>query len=354
MLVLTHADLLPPPGRAAPRPGARPAPWGTEREVLDTLAAAGHRAALLGLDGDLAPLLAALQAARPDVVLLLLEEFRDRTSLVAHVVALLEALGVPVTGCGARGLVLAHDKATAKALLAAAGVPVPPGLVERAGGPRGRGAWRPPGAAPWVVKSATAHGSAGLGARSVAPTPAAARREARRLARALGTDVLVESYVEGRELYAGVLPARRPGGPPVLLPLMELRRRERGARGARRADGPWLATEGLKWDPAALRRRGLAYGPAAPLAPRARRRVAEVTRRAVATLDLDGPARVDLRLRPDGEPVVIEVNPNPDLISWGEYAGAARRAGLSHGALLERLLAHAQRRARARPRAPRA
>ncbi len=117
MLVLTHADLLPPPGRAAPRPGARPAPWGTEREVLATLAAAGHRAALLGLDGDLAPLLAALQAARPHVVLLLLEEFRDRTSLVAHVVALLEALGVPVTGCSARGLVLAHDKATAKALL---------------------------------------------------------------------------------------------------------------------------------------------------------------------------------------------------------------------------------------------
>jgi D-alanine-D-alanine ligase len=102
-----------------------------------------------------------------------------------------------------------------------------------------------------------------------------------------------------------------------------------------------VASERLKIDPPFQRRHGFAYGLAAPLTPDLWKAVARTARAACAALRITGPARVDLRLPPGAAPVVLEVNPNPDLNPYGETVRSARAAGLTYGALLTMLLREA-------------
>jgi D-alanine-D-alanine ligase len=325
VLVLTHPDLVPPRGARARPANARPAPWATEHDVLEGLARLGHTARCVGVSRSLVPLARALEAERPGAVLNLLEEYRGDARGVARVVGWLERRGVAVTGCPARALARAHDKARARLGLEAHGLPLPAGRgVPR----RGRAPSR--AGLPWprVVKSATLHGSEGLTRASIVTSERGEAAQLRRIHRHVGTDALVEAYVEGRELYVGVLGGR------ALAPC-EL------ARG--RARGPWIATSRTKWDPAYRARHDLAYGPAGRLTGPARRRVLTVARRAARALGVSACARIDLRLDARGRPWVIEVNANPDLISWGEFASGAQRVGIGYDALLERLLAVALR-----------
>lgn len=329
--MLTHRDLLPPRGARARPEGARTVAWATEQDVLEGLARLGHAAQAVGIHRSRAPLERALQRQQPDVVLNLLEEFGDRTERVAEVVAWLERRGQAVTGCTAAALRRAHHKGRARRRLQAAGVPVPAGVALAR-----RAAARVPAALPWprVVKSATRHGSEGLTQASVVHSERAQAAQLRHIQRDVGTDALVEQYVEGRELYVGVLGGR------ALAPC-ELHR-------ARPGRGPWIASARTKWDPAYRRAHGLGYGPAQRLPGALARRVARVAVAAARALGIEASARIDLRVGRDGRPWVIEANANPDLISWGEFATGAARAGLSYDALLARLLVHARRRAPAR------
>jgi D-alanine-D-alanine ligase len=102
-----------------------------------------------------------------------------------------------------------------------------------------------------------------------------------------------------------------------------------------------VATERVKGDPTWRRRRGFAYGRAAPLLPTTRSALVRTARAACAALRVTGPARVDVRLPPQGAPVVLEVNANPDLDPGGEVARSARASGLTYGALLTWLLQEA-------------
>ena len=55
-------------------------------------------------------------------------------------------------------------------------------------------------------------------------------------------------------------------------------------------------------------------------------------------LELRDYARIDMRLRPDGQVAVIEANPNPWLASKAEFAMAARKSGRNYTQLIEAIL----------------
>ena len=324
VLILTHRDLLPPAGARARPAGSRNVPWATEQDVREALERLGHEAFFVGLNRSLVPLDRAVLRRAPHVIVNLLEEFRDDTALAPAVIAHLERRGLPVTGCPARALAVAHDKLAAKRRLLSAGIAAAPGFAV----PRGREpSVQPDLDWPRVVKSATAHGSAGLTQASVVSSLQAQAAQVRWVHRQVKSDALVERYLRGRELYVGVLAGRA-------LPAFELHR-------ARPSTAPWIATERAKWDPAYQRAHGLSYVLAARLTPLARRRLAATARAATRALGVQELARVDLRLDARSRPWVIEVNANPDLLSWGELALSAARAGLPYDALLEHLLARA-------------
>lgn|GEM_PF-1506388 len=340
VLILTHRDLLPPAGARARPAGSRSVPWATEQDVREALERLGHEAFFVGLNRSLAPLDRAVLQRAPDVIVNLLEEFRDETALAPEVIAHLERRGLAVTGCCAKALAAAHDKLSAKRLLLRVGIAAAPGFAVPRGSLAGAQQdldW------PRVVKSATAHGSAGLTRASVVSSLRAQAAQVRWVHRQVRSDALVERYLRGRELYVGVLAGRA-------LPAFELHRARPSAR-------PWIATERAKWDPAYQRAHGLSYVLAGRLTPLARRRLAATARAATRALGVEELARVDLRLDAHGRPWVIEVNANPDLLARGELALGAARAGLPYDALLRHLLARAlngnARAARARKAAAR-
>jgi D-alanine-D-alanine ligase len=106
-----------------------------------------------------------------------------------------------------------------------------------------------------------------------------------------------------------------------------------------------IATERVKHDPDYQERRGILQGPAEDLSPELRARIAQIAKRICRTLELDGYARVDFRLSPEGVPYFLEANPNPEIAQNEDYASAADHDGLKYPDLLNRILALGRARA---------
>ena len=68
-------------------------------------------------------------------------------------------------------------------------------------------------------------------------------------------------------------------------------------------------------------------------------RVQHLAKRVYRALDLNGYARIDLRLGVDGRPFVLEANPNPNIAYGEDFAESAEVSGLSYERLLERIIA---------------
>jgi D-alanine-D-alanine ligase len=110
--------------------------------------------------------------------------------------------------------------------------------------------------------------------------------------------------------------------------------------------GAWpIATEKVKHDPDYQERRGIAHAPAKDLPPELSTRIQRLAKRIYRTLGLDGYARIDFRLAPDGTPYFLEANPNPEIAESQEFAAAALHDGMAYPDLLQRILALGIRRA---------
>ena len=119
---------------------------------------------MLGIGGDLGPLRNAIQDFKPQIAFNLVEAFDDVSIWDANVVAYLELLKVPYTGCNSRGLVLSRDKALAKKVLSYHRMP----LADFAVFPRGRSSGgRERLRFPLIVKSLTLDASIGISQASV-------------------------------------------------------------------------------------------------------------------------------------------------------------------------------------------
>jgi D-alanine-D-alanine ligase len=144
----------------------------------------------------------------------------------------------------------------------------------------------------------------------------------------IGTDALVEEYVEGRELYVGILGDKRL----EVFPIWEL------SFDGMPEESRRIATERLKWSLTYRKKHAIVSGPARELPDKVAARIRETCRRVYRNLMLSGYARIDLRLREDGEPCILEANPNPQLSADEDFALSARAAGVEYWALVQRII----------------
>ena len=91
--------------------------WRTEYDVVSTLKKSGHEVRCLGISDSLEELRSVITEWKPEIVFNLLEEFDGIVTYDQHVVAFLELLRQPYTGCNPRGLLLSRDKPLCKQLL---------------------------------------------------------------------------------------------------------------------------------------------------------------------------------------------------------------------------------------------
>jgi D-alanine-D-alanine ligase len=324
-LVVVHSSLLPPQsleGYSAKEIDE----WRTEYDVVSTLRASGHEVQTLGVLDSLTELRSALLDWKPEVVFNLLEEFNGIVTYDQHVVAFLELMRAPYTGCNPRGLLLSRDKVLCKQLLAFHRIPTPQFAVFRRGQrfvvPRRLHL-------PLFVKSATEDASLGIAQASVVDDIARLRERVQFMHEQIGSDALVEEYIEGRELYVGVLGNERL----TRLPVWEMR------FGSMPDTLAAIATRKVKWDRAYQKRYEITTRAAEELPPPLLQKLDRLSRRIFRALHLSGYARIDFRMREDGSIFVLEANANPNLTGEEDFAESARAAGIEYPVLLERIMA---------------
>jgi D-alanine-D-alanine ligase len=323
ILTLVHEDLVPPDDVEGI--DTTDQPWRTEFDVIATLSNMGHEVRPLGVRSDLRVVRDAIDEWKPDIAFNLLEEFDGEALYDQNVVSYLELLRMPYTGCNPRGIMLSRDKALSKKILAYHRIPVPDFAVF----PMGGRAARPRRLAfPLIVKSLVEEASLGISQASVVYNDEGLQDRIRFIHEKIGTDAIAEQYIEGRELYVGVVGDHRL----AVLPIWELlftRMPEEKVK---------IATAKVKWDHDYQKRHGITSSQARNLPEGAEERIRRLAKRVYRNLMLTGYARLDLRLTEDGRMFVLEANPNPQLAYGEDFAESAHCGGMPYQALLQRIV----------------
>lgn len=324
ILLLVNADLIPPDDLRGLTEDEIEA-CRTEYNVLSTLSNFGHEVRVLGIGDKIGELRRVVRDWRPEIAFNLLEEFSGIVTYDHYVVALLELMRQPYTGCNPRGMMLSRDKVLTKQILAWHRIPTPRFHLF----PWGK-AWREPRGLefPLFVKSATDDASLGISQASIVHDTDRLRERVQFIHEQAQSDALAEQYIEGRELYVGVMGNERL----TTFPVWEL---DFGKLSDVQAG---IATRKVKWDPAYQRRHGIRTGPAEDLSEAQVGRIATLAKRVYRALHMSGYARMDIRLRPDGSVFVLEANANPNLTYGEDFAESGEVAGITYEQLLNRIV----------------
>ena len=299
----------------SPAPGERPkrkSPDEDVQAVYEALKKLGHSPIFLRIDGSQDSLIELAQS-ETDLIFNLVESFAGDDTHDSRLAGYLELLGRKFTGTGAHGLYLAQDKALAKKIFAFHGIHTPYFATVY----RGRTLHAHDIAFPVIVKPAREDGSIGIHFGAVCGSIKELMERIDYIHAEFDSPALIEEYIEGRELYVGVLGNDRPEALPVVE--LDLSKLPKGT--------PKIAGAEVKWEEDTE-----AYKQTWPFIPDdldegLTQRMHEIAVQAFQALELHDYGRIDFRLAPDGTLHVLEVNPNPYLLPTSEFAMAAGHAG---------------------------
>ena len=283
-------------------------------EIATILERAGFEARCVAAAPPIARLVDDLSRPAPHLVFNLSEGFAGASAGEAWITSLLELMGLPYTGCPPGAQSLCHRKGRTKALLRGSGLPTPASFHAISPDPE------PEFDGPYFVKPDAEDASLGIDQESVVNDRGRLAERVARLRAEVGPEVLIEAYLPGPEFNVGVVGL--PGPTPLAVAEVVFRPRP----------GEWpILTYAAKW----------VVGSEADLASPIRcpaeidpGLAGELGRLAVDAFVATGcrdVARVDFRLDAAGQPMILEVNPNPDLGPSAGWARALRASGRSYG-----------------------
>ena len=297
-------------------------------QVRAALEEVGHTTVDIAVDESVGDLVRQVTWSRADLVFNICETFAEDYRLEVNVAAVLELSRVPFTGSGTAGLLLAQDKILTKQLLQFHGVLTPRFATFDGTSFQTSGDLR----FPLIVKPARSDASMGLG---VEKDMEGLARRVRKIREEYDDEALAEEFIEGREIYVGVLGDH---ARPEVLPAVEL-------------------DFGKKWSRKRMKiaNREVKFGPETPESPKLvmphdlsdelRGRIERAAVTAFRALKLRDYARIDFRVSShSNEPYLLEVNPNPYLEAQCEVAMGAREKGMSYAELVRHIAEVAARR----------
>ncbi len=311
----------------APAPAAKRLPKRREKpdreEIFDALEKRGHKPAYHCLDGRTRSL-KALAGSEFDLVFNLTESYAGDDTKDINIAGYLDLLGIPYTGSGPSGLHLAQDKAVAKRLFHFHGIRTPHFATVY----RGRLQWSDDLHFPVIVKPKREDGSIGIEFNAVVGSIKEMMERIDAIHADLDTPVLIEEYIDGREIYVSVLG----NDPPEALPPVELNLADLPA------GMPRIAGTEVKWERGteAYRKTKLRFPHDLPEATLLE--LQEIAVSACRALEIRDYGRVDFRVATDGTVFALEVNPNPWLHSTAEFVMAARESGRDFAELIDEIV----------------
>ena len=295
----------------------------THQEIYHALKTNGHNPYYLILEGD-DETLVRLAESKTDLIFNLTESYAGDDSKDSSIAAYLDLLGRRYTGAGANALHLAQDKALAKKIFGFHGIHTPYFATVY----RGRVGWSDDIRFPVIVKPAREDGSIGIVFDSVVESIKDLMEKMEEIHDTFDSPVLIEEYIEGREIYVGVLGNEKPEALPLIE--LDLSHIPEGT--------PKIAGHEVKWWAGTE-----VHEKAKPIFPedideKTTATIQETAINAYQALHLRDYGRIDFRLKPDGTPHVLEVNPNCWLSKKAEFAMAAKKSGRSHEALIDEIV----------------
>ncbi len=278
-------------------------------QIFDALTKLDHEPSYIELDGRDASLFA-LAKTKVDLIFNLVDSYGGDDSKDFHIPAFMELVGLHYTGSAPEGLVLAQDKSLAKKIIGFHGLKTPRSAVSH----RGRLDYSDDIKFPVIVKPVSEDGSIGIDMKSVVDSVKELMESIHRLHEEFDCGVLIEEYIEGREIYGAVIG----NDPTEALPLVELDLSKLPA------DAPRIAGREVKFDKDSEAYKVTKSALAENLDEETATALQEAAKTAYRALKLRDYGRIDMRLTADGQIYVIEANPNPWLLSGAEFAMAAR------------------------------
>ena len=285
-------------------------------EIFEVLEKLGHEPFYHVLDGKTSSL-TGLAKCGADLVFNLTESYAGDDTKDMHVTAYLDLLGLPYTGSGPHGHFLAQDKSVAKKMFAFHGIRTPFFATSY----RGRLDHAHDVKFPLIVKPVAEDGSIGIDNDSVVDSVKELMERIEYIQEEFNAPALIEEYIEGREIYAGILGSYERAH---VLPLIELdlSKLPKGT--------PRIAGQDVKFEKDTEAYRVTKSAPVENMDEDIAERLSETALAAYRAVKLRDYGRIDMRLGKKGEVYVIEANPNPWLSSGAEFAMAAKKAGLNY------------------------
>ena len=299
--------------------------WETEADVYKALCVLGHSVRVLGLYNDILPLLEEIVMDRPDIIFNLAEVFNQKSNLEKNIVCLIEMLDIVHTGAAPASIFICNDKALTKEILTYHRIKVPKFHTFYRGrriklSKRLR--------LPLVVKPLSEEASRGIAQASVTDNEESFNERVRFIHETMKVDAIAEEYIDGREFYVGVIGRKKVR----VLPPTEIK------FGNVPEDEPRIATYKAKWDTEYRKRWGIKNVFPGRLPNGIDEKIKDTCRRAYRDLNLRSYARFDIRVTPDGQVYIIEVNANPCLARYEDFAMAAEKEGYSYQRLIRKII----------------
>lgn len=293
-------------------------------QVAAALQSAGHSTSVLTASDDVGQLVETIRAAKPDLVFNLLESFNnDMIGGSMGVAGVLDLMLIAYTGGGPGEIYLQEDKSLSKKLLDFENVKYPdfasfaPNADFETGGNLRM---------PLFVKPQRMESSQGIDEKSLVRSTQELMERVLKIHKTIGDAALAEEYIEGRELYVGIIG----NGQPIALPPIEL-----DFSGLPEGSTKILDSA-AKWDENSDRYKGT-KSILATLPDELCARVQKVAIDAYRAVRVRDYGRVDLRLTDGGEIYVIEVNASCYLEQNSEFAMAAKAHGMDYNTLVNRI-----------------
>jgi D-alanine-D-alanine ligase len=313
------------------------------KQVLESLQKRGHQVKAMAAESKIKNLVAQIDKDDSEIIFNLCESLAGVDLHAINVASLLELMGKPFTGAGSVGLVLAQDKALSKKIFQFHGIKYPKFSIMDAG----QVEWSDKLSFPLFVKPLNADSSIGIDHKAIVRNIKELMERISYLHTEFRVPALIEEYIEGREIYVGVLGNEKMEA----LPLVEwdfskLKRNQR------------IATAEAKWNKDSEGYKAPEIFPQ-DIPEAVQKGIQQAAVEACRSLKVLDYGRVDFRLRlkkkpgeegrdspEDWEFYIIEVNPNPYLDHKTAFAMAAKKKGLSYADMVEKILELAMKRRR--------
>jgi len=277
----------------------------------------------LGFNGNIPQVISRLQNYSPDLIFNFVESVEGNSYYESYAAGLYDILGYEYTGNIPSSLSNCLVKSRTKVILDSFGITTPDYFIASFG-EKFPSEEKFTLQFPVILKLANEDASIGISEFSVAKDYKTAAERVSYLFKKFHQDVIIEEYIDGREINAAVL-----GG--KLMPLSEIM-----------FDGlpknlPKIITYEAKWSPNSVYYKHTTPRCPAKVNSALKKKIEKLAIDSYNALECRDYARVDIRISKRNVPYVIEVNPNPDISPDSGFVRSAAAYGLNYDKLLYKL-----------------